>query len=134
VVALGIFGDQAIISASARTETDKATREALIQLNYLRTATPDKVVAALASSKPDEVRRGVEAAAIKPNAAAVPWLVRVSMANLDAGLREAAVRALSLYDQPLAQWAVRVAAVHDASKRTREIMWRWAVHADSATE
>jgi HEAT repeat protein len=132
ILALGTFGDQAIISQGARTEKDKAVREALIQLNYLRGATPEKIVAALGSRKADEVRRGVEAAAIKTVAPAVPWLVRVAMSHVDAGLREAAVRSLALYDSPLAHWAVRVAAVHDASKRTRSLMWRWAVHTDSA--
>ena len=134
VLALGSFGDHAIISQSARTETDPAVKNALIQLNYLRTAGPEKILGALASSKADEVHRGIEAAAVKTTPTAVPWLVRVAMTHVDAGLREAGVRALAVYDHPLARWAVRVAAVHEARKRTRATMWRWAVHTDAGAD
>ncbi len=131
VIALATFGDLTVVPQAARTEQDKPTRDQLIQLNYLRSAAVDKITAALASGKPDEVRRGIEAASIKQINQAVPWLVRLALSHGDAGIREAAVRTLVLYDLPLAKWSVRIAAEHDASKKTREAMWQWSVLSDS---
>jgi HEAT repeat protein len=133
VVALATFGDLGTISKAARTEADATTKGALIQLNYLRNAPPEKIIAALASTKTDEAKRGVEAASIKQVQKAVPWLVRLALSHGDKVLRLAAVRALVLYDLPLAQWAIRVASDNDASKKSQEQMWLWAVHADAGT-
>jgi HEAT repeat protein len=133
VIALATFGDLQIVSKAARTEKDPKAREALIQLNYLRNQPPEKIIAALASTKVDETRRGVEAASIKQVQKAVPWLVRVALSHTDKELRAAAVRALVLYDVPLAQWAIRVAAEHDAASKVRELMWQWVVQAEAGS-
>lgn len=130
VLALAIFGDNATIAKAAREEKDEDTRKRLIQLNYLRGAPADKTIAAIGSAKQAEVEVGVDAAAIKPNKQAVPWLVRTALSNLDKETRLSAVRTLALHDHPLAQWAIRVAADHDASKKIRAEMTRWAVYAD----
>jgi HEAT repeat protein len=131
VAGLAAFGDLAVVSQAAQGETDPAAKEKLIQLNYLSTAAPEKVVAALSSTKAEEVRRGVEAAAVRQLKEAVPWLVRVALAHGDKAVRAAAVRALVLFDLPLAQWAVRVASEYDASKKLRETLWQWAVFIDA---
>lgn len=134
VVALATFGDMTVVAKAARTEKDAAAREALIQLNFLRNAAAEKVIAALSSAKSSEVRRGVEAASIKQLNSAVPWLVRTALSHIDTETRVAAVRALALYDQPVARWAIRVASEHDASPKAREQIWLWAVQVDSSAE
>lgn len=129
-IALAV-GDSRWIAQAARLEKDPPTRERFIQVKFLLGTTPDKVIAALSSKTTDEVMRGIEAAAIKPNPNLVPWLIQAALLNLDAGVREAAVRALVLYNQPLAQWAIRIAAEQDSSKINRKLMWQWAVHVDA---
>jgi HEAT repeat protein len=133
VVALATFGDVTIVSEAARSEEHKEVKEQLIQLNFLRKAEPEKVIAALRSTDVKEVQRGIEAAAIRQVNKAVPWLVRLALSHVSIGVRQAAVRTLVLYDLPLAQWAIRVAAQHDASKALRRVMWQWAVHTDSGS-
>lgn len=131
VVALATFGDVTIVSEAARSEEHKEVKEQLIQLNFLRKVEPEKVIAALRSTDVKEVQRGIEAAAIRQVNKAVPWLVRLALSHVSIGVRQAAVRTLVLYDLPLAQWAIRVAARHDASKALRRVMWQWAVYTDS---
>jgi HEAT repeat protein len=133
VVALATFGDVTIVSKSARTEKIKVVKEQLIQLNFLRKAPPEKVIAALSSKDTTEVYRAVETAGIKQINKAVPWLVRLSLSHVSLGVRKAAVRTLVLYETPLANWAVRVAAQHDASKKARKLHWRWAVFTDAGS-
>jgi len=132
VVALATFGDMTIVSEAARTEEHKQVKEQLIQLNFLRRAEPEKVIAALRSTDVNEVFRGLEAASVHQVNKAVPWIVRLALSHISMGVRQAAVRTLVLYDLPLAQWAIRVAAQNDASKRLRQVMWLWAVHVDGA--
>ncbi len=130
VVALTIFGDLSILAQTTKAEKDKVTGQRFLALKMLKDGGPEKIVAALSSENQGEVLIGIHAAAIKPDKALVHWLVRIALSNLDKYHRLAAVRTLVLYDHPLAQWAVRVAASHDASKKVRGIMWRWAVWAD----
>lgn len=134
VLALAIFGDQAAVATALNNEKDEATKQRLVQLNFLRSAPPDKVVAALSAEKTEETMLGVQAATIKPNKAYVPWLVRVAISHVDKQVRLAAVRSLVLQEHPLAQWSIRVAASHDASKKTRAVIWRWAVLADARSQ
>jgi len=131
VVALATFGDMTIVAEAARTEDNEDVKKLLIQLNFLRKAEPDKVMAALKSTDRQEVFRGLEAASIRQVNKAVPWIVRLALSHVNKGVRHAAVRALVLYDLPLAQWAIRVAAQHDASKKLRRVLWQWAVHVDA---
>jgi HEAT repeat protein len=132
VVALATFGDLGAVSAAARSEADAPTKARLIQLNYLRGAPPEKIIASLSSDKSDEVRIAVEAAAIKLVPKAVPFLARTALSHPDPEIRLAAVRTLVLYDVTLAQWAIRVAADNDANAKTREMMWQWAVFVDAS--
>ncbi|MCC6746372.1 MAG: HEAT repeat domain-containing protein [Deltaproteobacteria bacterium] len=130
VVALATFGDLAVVARAAKGEADATTRSQLIQLNYLRGASPEKLVAALGSDKVEEVRRAVEAAAIRPTERAVPWLARLALSHLDKEIREAAARALVHYEAALAHWAVRTASDHDASKGLRQSLWSLSVLAE----
>jgi HEAT repeat protein len=132
VVALATFGDMTIVAKAARSEDHEEVKKLLIQLNFLRKAEPEKVMAAIKSTDKTEVYRGLEAAAIRQVNKAVPWIVRLALSHVNKGIRHAAVRTLVLYDLPLAHWAIRVAAQHDASKKLRRALWQWAVHVDAA--
>ena len=132
VVALATFGDMTIVSEAARTEEHKQVKEQLIQLNFLRKAEADKVIQSLKSTDVNEVFRGLEAASVHQVNKAVSWIVRLALSHISKGVRQAAVRTLVTYDLPLAQWAIRVAAQHDASKKLRQVMWQWAVQVDAA--
>lgn len=131
VASLAIFGDVTIVPKFARTEKDPGAKKLLMQLNYLRSAPADKVVTALSSSKRDELLVAMNAVAMKPNKAAVPWLVRIALVNPNKELRLTAVQTLALSGHPLARWAILVASKHDASKKLRKKMWQWAVFADT---
>ncbi|MCA9670466.1 MAG: HEAT repeat domain-containing protein [Myxococcales bacterium] len=133
VIALATFGDVQIISKAARDEKDPLLKKRLIQLNYLRRAKPDKIIAALGSSNRDEVLRAVEASTIRQVDKAMPHLAKVALSHLDKHVRRAAARALVLYEKSLAYWTVRVGSSHDASKKLRRALWGLAVLADSAT-
>ena len=130
VVALTVFGDLSILAAAKTAEKDKAIGQRYLALKMLKDGGSDKVIAALSSENQEEVLLGVHAAAIKPDKEQVYWLVRIALSNLDKYHRLAAIRSLVLHDHPLAQWAIRVAAGHDASKKMRSVMWKWAVWAD----
>ena len=134
VMALTVFGDLSILAAAKTAEKDKAIGQRYLALKMLKEGGSEKVIAALSSDNPDEVLMGIHAAAIKPAKEQVYWLVRVALSNLDKYYRLAAVRSLVLHDHSLAQWAIRVAASHDASKKMRSIMWKWAVWADGRSE
>ncbi len=131
VASLAIFGDVTIVPKFARTETDPTAKKLLVQLNYMRSAPADKLVTALSSSKRGELLVAMNAIAMKPNKAAVPWLVRIALVNPNKELRLTAVQTLALSGHPLARWAILVASRHDASKKLRRLMWQWAVYADT---
>ena len=131
VASLAIFGDVTIVPKFARTETDPVAKKLLVSLNFLRNAPADKVVAALSSSKPDELLVAMNAIAMKPNKQAVPWLVRIALVNPNKEIRLTAVQTLALSGNPLARWATLVASNHDASKKLRKLMWQWSVFADT---
>jgi len=130
IYALTVFGDLSILAQASKAEKDKVIGQRLLALKMLKEAGPDKIIAAISSENPGDVLLGVQAAAIKPDNQYVHWLVRVALSNLNKFHRLAAVRTLVLFDHPLAQWAIRVAAGHDASKKARSRMWQWAVWAD----
>ena len=130
VFALTVFGDLNILASATKAEKDKGVGQRFLALKMLGDGGPEKIIAALASDNQEEVLIGVHAAAIYPAKEQVHWLVRVALSNVNKHHRLAAVRALVLHDHPLAQWAVRVAAGHDASKKMRGVMWLWAVWAD----
>ena len=131
VASLAIFGDVTIVPKFARTETNPVAKNLLMQLNLLRSAPADKVVASLASSKRDELLVAMNATAMKPNKQSIPWLVRIALVNPDKELRLTAVQTLALSGNPLARWAILVASNHDASKKLRKLMWQWMVFADT---
>jgi len=129
-LALSLFGATGAIAEAITAEKDKKTKMRLMQLDFLRKSGKEKILAALSSGDVKEVAMGVRAAALRPNNAYVPWLVRAALANPRKQIRLAAVRTLVLHDHPMAQWAIRVAAANDASNKLRTRMWRWAVYAD----
>jgi len=131
VAALAIYGHATIVPKFARTEKDPVAKKRLVQLNYLRSASADKVVAALSSSNRDELLVAMNATAMKPNKQSVPWLVRIALVNPDKKLRLTAVQTLALFDHALSRWAILVASNHDASKKLRKLMWQWAVFANA---
>jgi HEAT repeat protein len=130
VAALAIFGDKGALARAISKEQDPKVKQMVLQLKYLRGKGEDQLVAALTSDKEDEVLAALHQAAIKRYPKAVPWLVRVALMHLNKEIRLAAVRTLVGYDHSLASWAVHVAAQHDASKKIRKAMWRWAVYSD----
>lgn len=133
-IALATFGDMNVIAETAQNEKNAQAKEQLIQLNFLAKAEPEKIIQALTSQNVGEVQRGLEACSVKTVNKAVPWIVRLALAHVSKGVRHAAVRTLVLYDLPLAQWAIRVAAQHDASTKLRRVLWQWAVYVDATGE
>lgn len=131
VVSLAVFGDVTVVPKSARTEKDPAAKQLLMQLNLLRSAPVDKVVATLQSEKKSELLVAMSAAAMKPSKQVVPWLVRIALVYPDKELRLVAAQTLALMDHPLSRWAILVASNHDASKKLRRRLWQWAVYADT---
>ena len=134
VIALATFGDVAILSRTARSETDSLLKKRFLAINALRSGAKEKVLEALSSTDAERNRHGIAAAAIRNLPETVPWLVRLAFADLDENIRRAAANALVQYDHPLAQWTVRQASAHDSSKRLRRAMWSLAVFADSEAQ
>jgi HEAT repeat protein len=130
LLSLATLGEKAALVKAAKAEQDKDTRDRLIQVNYLLTAAEPELLRAIGSSDAQEVRRGIEAAAIRRVPATVPHLARIALTHLDTEMRQAAAAALAVADNALAYWTVRVASSHDASPKLRRTMWGLAVLAD----